>query len=123
MTQNIKDLLVVDIDDSILITANIISEERIKHEYDRFNLPWEERRLKIRAGIISELIFSNLLHGHKIPYLYYFVIGQYDKGFDFRIGNSKIDMKSTLFESRGKNVDACLSVIFNKFNLFTLFFL
>ena len=87
MTQNINDLLVVDIDNSILKIADIISDERIKHEYDRFNLPWEERRLKIRAGIISELIFSNLMHCHNIPYLYYFVIGQYDKGYDFRIGN------------------------------------
>jgi hypothetical protein len=118
VAQTISDLVIVEIDSNILSTSDTIAIERVKHEYDRFGLSYKERIAKIKAGIIGELMFCQQLSKLGIPYLYYFVVGRYDEGYDFRVGKVKIDIKTTTFNKRGKSIQDSSSLIFNRFNLY-----
>lgn len=117
MGQTIQDLVLLKVPQDVQAAAKLLANERVKHEFNRFGLEASQRREKIPLGIVGELTFAQYLDDLGLNYLFYMVLGDYDLGHDFLVGQSRVDVKATNFRRSG-NRARDIEIIFSKFHLY-----
>jgi len=68
------------------------SKNRIRYEYDRFNLNTEQRLSMITLGTLGQLVLQNYLECKEVDFDFQLQFGKYDD-FDFSINNQIIEVK------------------------------
>jgi hypothetical protein len=110
-----KDLVFISITSQMEIFAEYTADKRQLYEYPRAGYGDYNQRgnSKIKNGILGELAFLEYIHSHllkvtqsldvkdrwkilheKAKFSYHPVIGNFDGGFEFKIGDKTIDIKT-----------------------------
>ena len=93
-------MLIQNINQKLITEAISHSEERIKYEYNRFNLPNDKRKSMIVIGTIGQLIFKKLLENRNINFEFEYQAGRYDN-MDFKINNDIVEIKTSGYDYKG----------------------
>lgn len=84
----------IDINKDLVEVAVNHSKERIKFEYNRFGLSYEQRIDMIVIGCIGELVFKKYLEERGVAFEQEFQAGKYDR-FDFKINEKIVEIKTS----------------------------